>query len=281
MSYRCEHGKDSDICVQCWEEKNLEPKIMNCLKCGKANCNCGGIIITNSQTPLQKAIEELDPYLFHDKHGWNESFKKSIRTVIAAAKQLDGLQDAFIKQHEQLEALQTENEKFRAQHKATEELLFDSICINKVKHDTSEEGCIYCKCDSLKSALEAMTKERDGMENELAGNALVLLSFQTQRDEAKEQLKSTRAENVDDQVALEAIDHVTSDDFCEDLEMRDDLDGYLKIAHEKLSLIYRISHSQCRGHSCCGVHDSWRELKHEVIKSTTPPTTTDNKEDVK
>lgn len=29
MSYRCEHGKDSDVCVQCWEEKNLELKPTN------------------------------------------------------------------------------------------------------------------------------------------------------------------------------------------------------------------------------------------------------------
>lgn len=39
MSYRCEHGKDSDICVQCWEERNLEPRIMN------------------EPTPLQKVID--------------------------------------------------------------------------------------------------------------------------------------------------------------------------------------------------------------------------------
>lgn len=27
MSHKCEHGKDSDVCVQCWEDKNTDRQL--------------------------------------------------------------------------------------------------------------------------------------------------------------------------------------------------------------------------------------------------------------
>ena len=70
-----------------------------------------------------------------------------------------------------------------------------------------------------------------------------------------------------DQVVLEAIERIVGDDFCVDLDMRqDDLSGDLKILHEKVSLIYRMAHSHVRSHKCSHVHDDWRELTRSQIK---------------
>lgn len=67
-----------------------------------------------------------------------------------------------------------------------------------------------------------------------------------------------------DQAILAAIERVTADDFCEDLDMRqEDLSGDLKTAHEKISLIYRMAHSHVRAHSCFHVHGDWRQLTAE------------------
>ena len=73
-----------------------------------------------------------------------------------------------------------------------------------------------------------------------------------------------------DQAVLWAIEQLCGDDFCEILEMRDasePLTGDLKIAHEKLSAIYKLSHSHVRSHSChhashsCHhAHEDWRKL---------------------
>lgn len=278
MSYRCEHGKDSDICVQCWEEKNLELKPMNEL------------------IPLQKAVKRVTNELNINSpdSGEDPSFANDVKELLTAAKQLDGLQDAFIKQHEQLKALQTENEKFRAQHKATEEFLFDSICINKVKHDTSEEGCVYCKCDSLKSALkvtlktfdergaalvmlqgmlEAMTKERDF---EAWHHNLEQTGLKTQLEIVthnctilKSDLKSTRAENVKMREASNNIEMLISE-----------LEGiYIGLMmhpsdyHLNGCLISQESKEKMR--SITDIINRYKAL------STTPPTTTDTKEDVK
>jgi len=64
-----------------------------------------------------------------------------------------------------------------------------------------------------------------------------------------------------DQQALETIDLLCGDDFCEDMSMRmRDLepDSDLKTAVDKLSRIYRIAHSLVQSHSCFHVHDDWR-----------------------
>ena len=67
-----------------------------------------------------------------------------------------------------------------------------------------------------------------------------------------------------DQQALETIERICGDDFCEDLSMKNltnDLtsDSDLKTAADKLSAIYRIAHSLVQSHTCFRVHDDWRE----------------------
>jgi len=69
--------------------------------------------------------------------------------------------------------------------------------------------------------------------------------------------------------ALDAIDAITSDDFCGDLEMST-LDGQLKTAAEKLSLCYRIAHSESPNHTCHHVHETWRELKDQILTKQSP-----------
>ena len=67
---------------------------------------------------------------------------------------------------------------------------------------------------------------------------------------------------VTDQQALHLINRITGDEFCEDLDLTDfstPLTGDLKIAHEKLSLIYRIAHSMDQSGTCYRNHESWRE----------------------
>jgi len=68
--------------------------------------------------------------------------------------------------------------------------------------------------------------------------------------------------------ALEAIDCLAGDDFCEELDMSNmtrKLRGRLRMAHEKLSLIYQIAHAENSNNSCYRVHDDWRTLKESVL----------------
>lgn len=77
MSRRCEHGKDSQICVLCWEEANLEPRIMN------------------EPTELQKVVERLENEMsleHHDTGSEIPCFRDDINKVLYVAKQLPALQ---------------------------------------------------------------------------------------------------------------------------------------------------------------------------------------------
>lgn len=62
-----------------------------------------------------------------------------------------------------------------------------------------------------------------------------------------------------DQEALEAIELICSDDFCEDQSMQNmkRRKSALKTAVDKLSAIYRIAHSFGLSHECFYVHDDW------------------------
>lgn len=67
---------------------------------------------------------------------------------------------------------------------------------------------------------------------------------------------------ITDQQALDAIQRICGDDFCEDLDLRTidgPLLGDLGIAHEKLSAVYRIAHSLVKSNICHGVHGGWRD----------------------
>jgi hypothetical protein len=70
--------------------------------------------------------------------------------------------------------------------------------------------------------------------------------------------------------ALDAIDLVVSDDFCEDLDMRvafdpENLSPDLLAANAKISQVYKIAHSESPNHCCYQVHDDWREIKHQIL----------------
>ena len=66
-----------------------------------------------------------------------------------------------------------------------------------------------------------------------------------------------------DQDALDLINRICGDDFCEDVDMRyatmAPTDPDLKIALEKLSAVYRIAHSMVRSKVCYHVHEDWRQ----------------------
>lgn len=71
---------------------------------------------------------------------------------------------------------------------------------------------------------------------------------------------------TDEQKALILIEHIVSDDFCEDLEMKafhKTLSEDEKIIVEKFGLIYRYAHSILKYHSCYNVHDTWRKELEE------------------
>lgn len=68
--------------------------------------------------------------------------------------------------------------------------------------------------------------------------------------------------------ALDAIERIVCDDWCSDLEMRtlnENLTGDAKIMEEKISLIYRIAHSESPNHSCHQHHGEWRRVKDAVL----------------
>ncbi len=88
---------------------------------------------------------------------------------------------------------------------------------------------------------------------------------------------------ITDQLALELIDQITGDDFCEDLDCRLHLpseDGprswqidpksELGIAAEKLLQIYTIAHSMVKSNICYGAHDKWRLDAGLMAESTLP-----------
>lgn len=61
---------------------------------------------------------------------------------------------------------------------------------------------------------------------------------------------------------LTKIEEITSDNFCHDLEFdafKNRLNKKEKIMSEKLSKIYRLSHSWNHNNSCYGVHSDWRD----------------------
>lgn len=72
--------------------------------------------------------------------------------------------------------------------------------------------------------------------------------------------------------ALDAIDRITSGDFLEELEMRDEskMDADLKQCMEALSLIFKIAHSESPNHTCHAVHKDWRDLKSKVLETSEP-----------
>lgn len=72
--------------------------------------------------------------------------------------------------------------------------------------------------------------------------------------------------DITDQQALEVIERICGDDFCEDMDIQAALlvpppewSPELRIAMEKLWTIWRIAHSIVKSHSCFGVHQDWRE----------------------
>lgn len=81
--------------------------------------------------------------------------------------------------------------------------------------------------------------------------------------------------------ALDAIDRIVSDDFCEDLDMRAAFDEQplspdLKTAHSKLSAVYQIAHSESPRHSCYRVHADWRQLKKLHLSENAPKSDSDS-----
>lgn len=74
MSHKCEHGRDSDVCVECWEEKNLEPRMT----------------MTNEPSELDKAIERLlKRCTLEQSHLINRGTRVDTEMVCNAAKLLN------------------------------------------------------------------------------------------------------------------------------------------------------------------------------------------------
>lgn len=63
--------------------------------------------------------------------------------------------------------------------------------------------------------------------------------------------------------ALQAIEKITGDDFCEELDMLiafhpEELTSREKTMADKLSKIYRLAHSHDTEASCYDIHAAWR-----------------------
>lgn len=64
-------------------------------------------------------------------------------------------------------------------------------------------------------------------------------------------------------MALQAIERIVGDDFCEDINCLlafhpERVSDREKVSIEKLAAIYRIAHSNDPSHSCHHVHRGWR-----------------------
>jgi len=94
MSHKCEHGKDSDICVQCWEEKNLEPKDMTTPNQKEESRNAvKAALNVPSPTELDKAIEQTELYKSKPYGGW--VIPQSTVDILLAAKRAQELEQQF------------------------------------------------------------------------------------------------------------------------------------------------------------------------------------------
>ena len=74
---------------------------------------------------------------------------------------------------------------------------------------------------------------------------------------------------MEDQQALELISRIVSDNFCEDLDIRNahrKLRGDLATAHEKLGKVYRIAHALVKTKVCYHVHDDWRKEAERMVE---------------
>lgn len=154
MSYKCEHGKDSDICVRCWEEKNLELKSMS------EPINVEAKYPHSEPTPLQKAVEELQKLI---------TFRRNLllpdlnwmTITLSAAKQVEALQADN-------EALSSERDDLKERFPTTAQIMVYYSLLKKYKalQKENEElknkfsdmihlrDLAFNECDSLKLALK-------------------------------------------------------------------------------------------------------------------------------
>lgn len=78
-----------------------------------------------------------------------------------------------------------------------------------------------------------------------------------------------------DQEVIGLIEQLAGDDFCEDLDCvaafhADELSEREKVCHDKISRIYRISHSHRRDAICHGIHEAWRAEARAALGSGDP-----------
>lgn len=137
MSYRCEHNKDSDTCVQCWEETNLEPRIMN------------------EPTPLQKAVERTYSYLNEGR----QPHPLDIQELLTAAKQLEALQAEHDAMRIDFESLTIRSNQFLSERnvlqKENKELRLKLVNRNSWAREVQQAAKVIEQGrDSLKLALK-------------------------------------------------------------------------------------------------------------------------------
>lgn len=162
-------------------------------------------------TQLQKSVESVYSYCRCDLRPRAED----LEVIISAAKQLDGLQDAFINQHKQLEAVHTSFSErgaalvrlqgmLEALKKENEVLMLRSVLAMHIADGDESWEKALCDCPmldsvySLKLSLESITKERDKRSRSVC-------RLMAEHTELKEQLQLTRAENVRMRKALNDI----------------------------------------------------------------------------
>lgn len=184
MSRRCEHGKDSQICVLCWEEANLEPRIMNeptkltkrkCAICGE-DMSTHPYVCRNLEMAVEKvtvaAVEPTDlqkadqlrnaiDYIENGRRGHWTSSNKPDDLILSAAKQLSSLQAQRILDDGNIARMQHEGAKA--------EVLIDSLksalkeCAELINTSRAalfcEGGHQYLVCEMDKALVNPLVKQ--------------------------------------------------------------------------------------------------------------------------
>ena len=137
--------------------------------------------------------------------------------------------------------------------------------------DCTTNGLVCKNCDKLFREHGIATDgcpDRNSVFEEVRGCNCYLSTLSDPVARGRELLERLEA----NQRALRVIEETVADDYCEDLDLRhEDLTGDAKILSEKVSKVYRISHSHRNDSVCYAVHDDWRK-ETELASVTLEPT---------
>lgn len=146
----------------------------------------------------------------------------------------------------------------------------DSMTVSRISLTRIRSVCL---------ALESSQREIARLNDEIANSDLSKSASGLSAEQAKNLVlenATLRGERNGMLLALEAIEAIVGDDFCEDLNCQT-IHGIknpeLATCEQKISRVYSIAHAENPNHSCHHVHNDWRGIKHDVLRDVQPPAT--------